>query len=160
MRATFLSFGLILLASPASAADATPVEMTAEQEDKWAADTEALVDRMCVSCHPLADITKVRKTWADWNETVKRMAALGIEADEDQLTATKLYMARYYGLVNVNKDSAAQLRAVIGLSGREAAAVVAYREAHGDFADASALAKVDGLDQAKIADAAEALRFK
>jgi len=34
MRATFLSFGLILLASPASAADATPVEMTAEQDHK------------------------------------------------------------------------------------------------------------------------------
>jgi DNA uptake protein ComE-like DNA-binding protein len=38
--------------------------------------------------------------------------------------------------------------------------VVAYREVHGDFADASALAKVEGIDKAKITDAADALRFK
>lgn len=34
MRATFLSLGLILLTSPSSAADAPPVEMTAEQDHK------------------------------------------------------------------------------------------------------------------------------
>lgn len=140
---------------------APPVrDMTAAQEEKWAADTEALVERACVSCHPIADITKVRKTWADWNNTVKRMAALGIEADEDQLTAIKLYMTRYYGLVNVNKAGAAELSAVLGLAGKDAAAVVAYREAHGDFADVDALARVEGIDKAKIADAADALRFK
>jgi competence ComEA-like helix-hairpin-helix protein len=134
--------------------------MTAGQEEKWAADTEALVERACVSCHPIDDITKVRKTWADWNNTVVRMAALGIEADEDQLTAVKLYMTRYYGLVNINKASAAELSAVLGFSGKEAAAVVAFREAYGDFADANALAKVEGIDKAKITDAADALRFK
>jgi competence ComEA-like helix-hairpin-helix protein len=119
-----------------------------------------LVDKACVSCHPIADITKVRKTWGDWNSTVVRMAALGIEADEDLLTAVKLYMTRYYGLVNVNKASAAELSAVLGLSGKEAAAVVAYRQPHGDFADVDALMKVEGIDQAKITDAADALRFK
>jgi hypothetical protein len=34
MRAAFLSFGLILLASPAFATDAAPVELTAEQDHK------------------------------------------------------------------------------------------------------------------------------
>lgn len=148
------------MAKPAQAPDPPVREMSAEREEKWAAETEALVDRMCVSCHPIADITKVRKTWAEWNRTVVRMAALGIEADEDQLTAVKLYMTRYYGLVNVNKASAAELSAVLGLSGKEAAAVVAYRQTHGDFADASALTQVEGVDTAKITDAAAALRFK
>ncbi len=148
------------IAKPATVPTPPVKDMSAEQEEKWAADTEALVDKMCVSCHPIAEITRVRKTWADWNNTVVRMAALGIEADEDQLTAVKLYMTRYYGQVNVNKARAAELSAVLGLSGTEAAAVVVYREAHGDFADADALAKVEGIDKAKIADAVDALRFK
>jgi competence ComEA-like helix-hairpin-helix protein len=135
-------------------------EMTAEQEEKWAGETEALVERACVSCHPIADITKVRKTWIEWSDTVARMAMLGIEADEDQLTAVKLYMTRYYGAVNVNKAGAAELSAVLGLSAKDAAAVTAYREAHGEFADANALTKVEGIDTAKITAAAEALRFK
>ena len=145
---------------PARVPDPPVKDMTAEQEEKWAAETEALVERACVSCHPIADITKVRKSWGDWNTTVARMAALGIEADEDQLTAVKLYMARYYGAVNVNKAGAAELSAVLGLSAKQAAAVTAYRDTHGEFADADALAKVEGIDKAKIADAAEALRFK
>jgi competence ComEA-like helix-hairpin-helix protein len=148
------------IAKPARVPDPPVKDMTPEQEEKGAAEAEALVDRMCVSCHPIADITKTRKTWFDWHNTVVRMAALGIEADEDQLTAVKLYMTRYYGLVNVNQARAAELSAVLGLSGKEAAAVVAYREVHGDFADASALAKVEGIDKAKITDAADALRFK
>jgi competence ComEA-like helix-hairpin-helix protein len=147
-------------AKPAKVPEPPVRDMTAEQEEKWAAETEALVERACVSCHPIADITKVRKTWADWNNTVVRMAALGIEADEDQLTAVKLYMTRYYGLVNVNIARASELSAVLGLSTKEAAAVVAYREAHGDFADVNALTKVDGIDKAKITDAADAVRFK
>lgn len=148
------------IAKPARVPDPPVRDMSAEQEDKWAADTEALVNKLCASCHPIADITKARKTWADWNNTVIRMAALGIEADEDQVTAVKLYMTRYYGQVNVNKARAAELSAVLGLAGKDAAAVVAYREAHGDFADADALARVEGIDKAKITDAAEALRFK
>ena len=149
-----------VIAKPARVPDPPVRDLSAEQEDKWAAETEALLERACVSCHPIADITKVRKTWADWNSTVVRMAALGIEADEDQLTAVKLYMARYYGVVNVNQARAAELAAVLGLSGKEAAAVVAFREAHGDFADAAALMKVEGVDKAKLTDAADALRFK
>lgn len=148
------------IAKPAKIADPPVKDMTAEQEEKWAAETEALVDRACVSCHPIPEITKARKSWAEWHSTVGRMAALGIEADEDQLTAVKLYMTRYYGLVNVNNARAAELSAVLGLSAKDAAAVVAYREAHGDFADANALAKVAGIDQAKLADGAAALRFK
>jgi len=148
------------IAKPAKVPDPPVKDMTADQEEKWAAETEALVDRACVSCHPIPEITKVRKTWAEWHNTVVRMAALGIEADEDQLTAVKLYLTRYYGLVNVNKASAVELSAVLGLSAKEAAAVVAYRGAHGDFADADALAKVEGIDKAKLTDAADALRFK
>ena len=149
-----------VIAKPRKVPDPPVKDMTAEQEEKWATETEALVEKACVSCHPLADITKARKTWVEWHDIVVRMATLGIEADEDQLTAVKLYMTRYYGTVNVNKAGPAELSAVLGLSAKEAAAVAAYREAHGDFVDVNALAKVEGVDKAKITDAAEALRFR
>jgi hypothetical protein len=50
------------IAKPAKVPEPPVKDMTAEQEEKWATDTEALVDKMCVSCHPVADITKVRKS--------------------------------------------------------------------------------------------------
>ena len=53
------------IAKPAKVPAPPVKDLTAEQEEKWAADAEALVERMCVSCHPTGDITKVRKTWAD-----------------------------------------------------------------------------------------------
>jgi competence ComEA-like helix-hairpin-helix protein len=87
------------------------------------------------------------------------MAALGISATDAQLMSVKLYMTRYYGAVNVNTAPAAEISAVLGLSSKDAAAVVEYRKAHGNFADAAALLKVEGIDKSKIEEQPGALRF-
>ena len=48
---------------------------------------------------------------------------------------------------------------MLGLSEKEAAALVEYRTGHGKFADAAALEKVPGLDVQKIKDQLDAIRF-
>jgi competence ComEA-like helix-hairpin-helix protein len=69
-------------------------------------------------------------------------------------------MKRYYGLVAVNTAPAEELSAVLGLSPKDAKAIVDYRTAHGKFADADALRKVPEIDTKKIDEQPEALRFK
>ena len=111
------------------------------------------------SCHPIPEITRTRHTWPEWHDAVLRMAALGMGATDEELTTIKLYMTRYYGIVKVNTATAAELSAVLGVSSKDAAAIVEYRKANGNFADAAALLKVEGIDKAKITDQPEALRF-
>jgi competence protein ComEA len=61
--------------------------------------------------------------------------------------------------VNVNKASSQDLASGLGFSDKEADAIVAYRVKNGDFKDADALAKVDGVDAAKIAAAKDKMEF-
>jgi competence ComEA-like helix-hairpin-helix protein len=149
--------------SPAAKAVKVPEppvkDMTAEEEDAWATAAEETTNSLCSACHPIAEITRTRHTWPEWHDVVVRMAGLGVTATDEQLTTIKLYMTRYYGAVKVNTATAAELSAVLGLSSKDAAAIVEYRKAKGNFADAAALLKVEGIDTAKITEQAAALRF-
>ncbi len=134
-------------------------DMTAEAEEAWAIAAEATTEQICSPCHPIPEFTRTRHTWPEWHDAVVRMAALGVSATDAQLTTVKLYLTRYYGVVKVNTATAAEWSAVLGLSSKDAAAIVEYRKANGSFADAAALLKVAGIDKAKITDQPEALRF-
>jgi len=135
-------------------------DMTAAEEDAWATAAEATTTAVCGQCHPIPEITKTRRTWSQWNDSVITMGALGAPAPtETQLTTVKLYMTRYYGAVNVNTASAAELSAVLGLSSTNAAAIVEYRKANGRFTNAEALAKVEGIDKSKLEEQPQAIRF-
>jgi competence ComEA-like helix-hairpin-helix protein len=48
---------------------------------------------------------------------------------------------------------------VLGLSAKDANAIVEYRKAHGNFTDLASLEKVEGVDKAKLEEQPEALRF-
>ena len=136
-------------------------DMTAAEEEAWATAAEATTEAACGGlCHPVPEITRTRHTWREWNESVVTMAARGSSATEDQLATVKLYMTRNYGAVNVNTASAAELSAVLGLSSKDATAIVEYRKANGPFANAEALGKVEGIDKSKLEEQPEALRFK
>jgi len=54
------------------------------------------------------------------------------------------------GLLNVNRATAAELEALPGIGPSLAQRIVAYREAHGAFADAEALGAVPGVGDALI----------
>ena len=77
----------------------------------------------------------------------------------DEFATVRQYLTRHYGTVSVNSAPAADLVAVLGLSTKDAEAVVAYRTAHGKFATIDDLRKVPGLEKIKLDDQAEALRF-
>ena len=132
----------------------------AQQEEELAREGEALVNRVCdTSCHGLEKLDEMRRTPGQWNDSVISMAGRGALATEPQFAIIKKYLARYYGMVAVNTATAADLSAVLGLSAKDAAAIVEYRTSHGKYADVEAVLKVPGIDKSKIEEQPDALRF-
>jgi competence ComEA-like helix-hairpin-helix protein len=147
-------------ATPASPALSKSVgDLTPQEEDEFVKVTEATMDRVCIACHPFENIIKTRRTVPEWNDQVTAMAQRGAPGTETDFTLAKKYLARYYGVVRVNTATAEELSAVLGLSSKTAAAVVEYRKANGKFTDLESLAKVEGVDKAKLEENADALRF-
>jgi DNA uptake protein ComE-like DNA-binding protein len=110
-----------------------------------------IIDANCSGCHGLGRITGAGgKSKTDWQSTVERMMAKGIDlkpADEEVAIA---YLARYYGEeVKVNTASAKDLQDQLKLTASEAEAIVKARAA-GPFKSFADLAQVPGLDTRKL----------
>lgn len=133
---------------------------TAEEEEAAALAAEEVTAKVCLTCHPWEQITLTRRTPGEWTETVELMTSLGAVGTEQQFATIKKFLTRYYGVVQVNTATAEELAAVLGLSPKDAAAIVAYRKRNGNFADAAALAKVSENVNSRIEEQPGALRFK
>ena len=141
----------------ASASQAAAV--TAEDEEKLMKAAEALTNKVCAECHDIGMATEPRRTPKEWNTVVVTMATQGANATDEEFATIKKYLARQYGVVHVNTATAEELSAVLGLTAKDAAAIVEYRAANGKFADVAAIAKVPGVDKARIEAQFQALRF-
>lgn len=134
-------------------------DLTPKEEEEFAAQAEATLERVCILCHPMENITKTRRSLRDWSDQVTQMAQRGAPGSDSDFALVRKYMARYYGVVRVNSATAEELSAVLGLSSKTAAALVEYRTANGKFTDLASLTKVEGVDKARLEENAEALRF-
>lgn len=134
-------------------------DLTAEEESQFSDAAEATLERVCVMCHPFENIIKTRRTAREWNDQVTTMSQRGAPGTDPDFAAIKKYLKRWYGIVRVNSATAEELSEVLGLPAKTASAVVEYRTAHGKFTDLESLAKVEGVDKAKLAEQPEALRF-
>ena len=121
---------------------------------------KALTEEICSECHDLDSVYIRRKLPKEWVETVADMGRRGAHATEAQLNTVRLFLTRTYGAVGINTATADELTAVLGLSAKDAAAVVEYRKINGDFVDRASLGKVPGIDQARIDEQPDALVFK
>lgn len=137
----------------------SPGELTAEEEETLGSAAEGTMERVCVMCHPFENITRTRRTVREWNDQVTSMAQRGATGTEKDFALVKRYLTRWYGIVRVNTATADELSAVLGLSARDAGAIVEYRKAHGNFTDLASIEKVEGVDKAKLEEQPEALRF-
>jgi competence protein ComEA len=120
---------------------------------------EALV-RVCSKCHPLERVTAQRRSRTQWEEVMTQMVTSrgAVISDEDFDTVLS-YLVREYGRVNVNKAAADEIVEVLALPDKAAAAIVDYRRDHGRFEDFDALAKVPGVDAAKLEQRRDAIVF-
>lgn len=146
-------------ATPQGIGDGRSGDLGPEEQAEADDLAEATIKRACLTCHPVENVVRVRRDVADWNAVVTRMAALGAPATPDEFRMIRRYLIRYYGTIRVNSASTEEFSAVLGYSPKDAAAIVAHRQAHGRFADVDALAKVPGLDRSKLDAQPEALQF-
>jgi competence protein ComEA len=92
------------------------------------------------------------------------MAALGAEGTPEEFGAALGYLATHFAAaelprINVNTATAIELESGLTLRRSQAAAIVAYRAAHGFFKSSEDLKKVPGLDGARIEAKRERLAF-
>lgn len=160
-----LAAGTILAASIATTAARqdkpnAPQDVVIASDAELAKAGEQLVNETCgINCHGLESLDG-RRTVNEWNRVVAEMIDRGVSAPPKDLAIVRQYLKRFYGVVAVNTAPAEELSAVLGLSAKDAQAVVDYRTAKGRFVDAAALKQVPQIDKTKIDDQPEALRFR
>lgn len=143
---------LIVFASGASA-------QTADMPGKAAA------ERVCVQCHEYARSVAPRQNRAGWQATMDKMISLGAKGTQKEFDDILDYLATTYPgeevpKIKVNEARAIDFESGLSLPRSQAAAIIKYREANGDFHSIEDLKKVPGIDAAKIEARKDRLVFK
>ena len=120
----------------------------------------ATLVRLCIECHDLGLAADNRRTRREWNGVLENMLARGAMWTDEDFTLALNVLTRTSGLVQVNRADAQEIGTVLSLTAKDANAIVAYRTAHGPFADLDALAKVPGLDSKKLEAVADFILFQ
>ena len=113
---------------------------------------KALVQRVCTKCHGPTEIANARFSRERWNSTVDDMVSRGAAATDEELDKIVEYLSTNLGRtkIGVNKATAKELAAALGLSAGDAEAIVGYREKNGNFKEWDELKKVPSIDMKKM----------
>lgn len=95
---------------------------------------------------------------------MNKMVAFGMKSSEKEYATVLDYLVKHFPAedvprLNVNKATAIELESALSLRRSQAAALIAYREKHGDFKSLEDLKKVPGLDAAKLDEKKDRLVF-
>jgi len=90
---------------------------------------------------------------------VDDMVDRGAEGSEEDMTAVVDYLAAYFGKVNVNAASAAELQKALGIPEKEARAIISYRDQNGNIKGFDQLVKIPGLDAEKLRSKRSSIAF-
>lgn len=136
-----------------------------------------IVKRVCQQCHGLGVFTSLKFTVDGWRPVVAEMVSNGAPLQDEEVETVAQYLANNFGpesasaglkeatdasshpKIHVNQSTAKGLETALGLSEKEAEAIVGYREKHGDFKSWEDLKTVAGLDTKKIEEAKDRLVF-
>jgi competence protein ComEA len=115
---------------------------------------------VCSMCHSPTAVTGKQgdKKW--WQAKVTEMLQEVTDVPDSDVDAIVNYLAKNFPIVkvNVNKAAAKDFES-IEFTSKEAAAIVQYREAHGNFKTLDDLKKVPGLDAVKVESKKDRLEF-
>jgi competence ComEA-like helix-hairpin-helix protein len=132
---------------------------------------QEIVQQNCAGCHVLKVVTSKRASKQQWSALVDQMISRGAEVPDEEIETVVDYLAKNFGAtagdkepdrsppINVNKGTSADLAAALGLSTKEAAALVAYREQNGNFKVWRDLLNIPGIETEKIESNKDRLAF-
>jgi competence ComEA-like helix-hairpin-helix protein len=100
-----------------------------------------------------------RRTKTQWEEVFEKMTKLGAAGTDEEWDTVQAYLLRHYGQININRAAADDLEQILQLSPADAAAIVNYRKAQGNFTDFDALLKVPGINKDSLQHHRAAITF-
>jgi competence protein ComEA len=121
-----------------------------------------LVENTCGSCHGLDVVVAQHATHDGWASIVDYMVSRGATGTPEEIQTIVDYLAKNFpaaAKTNVNKASSMDLQTQLELTPKDADAIVKYRTDHGDFKDFDSLAKVPGVDIAKLTAKKDSIVF-
>jgi competence ComEA-like helix-hairpin-helix protein len=124
-----------------------------------------LILRACIGCHKADEIGAYRFTKDEYHAIAFRMGDRGAQATRAELDIIADYLFENFpkiedaAKINVNKATAQQIAAGLGVTNEEAETIVKYRERHGDFHAWGDLLIIYGVDGKKIAAAKDKIGF-
>ncbi len=105
-----------------------------------------LFTEMCSQCHDTSPITASRRTKSEWQEVLTKMIEKGATGSEADFQKVFGYLQRHHGKVYINAATSDDITTSLGLSAKDADAIVAYRTANGPFKDFEGVKAVPGID--------------
>ena len=132
-----LTSTFVVAATPAAPPVTAPVQrLTGPAADDPVA---RLFVYTCNECHDAGRITAMRRTKTDWEEVINKMIENGANGTPKDFETIYDFLLRFFGKVYINSATADDLKTIVGLTQKDADAIVAYRKGHGRFADFDAL---------------------
>jgi competence protein ComEA len=141
---------LVLFASPIGTAQDSPLPAGAGKQT---------VEKVCSGCHDIDTVIMTRRTKIGWQEMVDEMADRGATGTAEELSAVVQYLTEFFGKINVNTASAKDLEEFLSIGGKEAQAIVDYRDKNGKFKDLEQLKKIPGVSAEKLQEKRQSIAF-
>ena len=113
----------------------------------------------CNRCHDAARITALRRTKTEWEEVINKMIERGATGSEEDFMTVFGFLRRHYGKVYINTAPTEEITTTLGLTNKDADAIVAFRKSNGNFADLDAVKKVPNIDVKVLEDHKDAVAF-
>src|ERR1700685_1628024 len=132
-----------------------------QAQDLPAGKGKELVENTCGSCHGLDVVVSQHATKDGWASIVDYMVSRGATGTPEEISTIVDYLAKNFpaAKLNVNKATAMDLQSQLELTPKDSEAIVKYRTDHGDFKDWDSLAKVPGIDTAKLTAKKDSIAF-
>ncbi|SRR5579871_927055 len=108
------------------------------------------LQKVCGNCHPVEQVVASRRTAKGWDLSIEEMVARGAKGTDDELDKIAAYLTTNFGKLNVNTATGPEMEKALGLSEKEAQAILAYRERNGKIKDFEQLKKVPGVSAEKL----------
>ena len=139
------SLAALTIAAPQTAAP------TSTAQDPFPEGTgKAALMKVCSNCHSAESVIQSFRTRQEWADVIDQMARFGAEASDTEFDQILTYLAVHFSPIRINKAAARDLEGALDVPAGIAEAIVAYRQANGDFKTLDDLKKVPGLDAVKV----------
>ncbi len=100
-----------------------------------------------------------RRTKPEWEQIIHKMIEEGATGTPKDFETIFGYLLRHHGKVYINTATADEIATIVGLSAKDAEAIVAARKTTGSFADLEAVKKVPDIDVKRLEEHKDAVAF-